>query len=164
MPKIFVDADGCPVKEEIYRVAQRWGWKVVLVANGWVKAPPEPWIESILVKHQFDAADNWIVEHVNEADIVITSDIPLAARCIAKNAYVLNSYGHVFKETQIQEALCNREISAFLRDMGLPVSGPSALEKKDRSRFLQKLHEIIANIQRKLDSPVSHDRDNPEEK
>jgi uncharacterized protein YaiI (UPF0178 family) len=143
---IFVDADGCPVKQEIYRVAKRYGLKVTLVSNSRMRTPQEDWIEAVVVEGQFNAADDWIVEHVRENDIVITGDIPLASRCLAKGARVLAPAGRVFSEEGIGDALATRELLSHLRDLGNITGGPAPFDKRDRSRFLQRLDETIQAV------------------
>ena len=155
MPDIFVDADGCPVKPEIYRVAKRYGLKVYVVSNTWINAPLDCWIEVVVVDKQFDAADNWIVEHVGEHDIVISSDIPLASRCLKKGGHALDPRGYLFEEDTIGDALANRELMAYLRDMGVATRGPAPFDQKDRSRFLQRLNETIQLVYRTACQPAS---------
>ena len=148
MLKIYVDADGCPVKQEVYRVAKRYGLKVTLVANSWMRVPYENWLELVVVDEQFDAADDWIVEHVTENDIVISGDIPLASRCLEKGARVLGPRGRAFTEQSIGDALAKRELFSHLRDLGTMGGGPPLFEKRDRSHFLQRLDQIIQAIRR----------------
>jgi len=143
---IFVDADGCPVKQEVYRVAKRYGLKVTLVSNSRMRTPQEDWLEVVVVDGQVNAADDWIVEHVSENDIVITGDIPLASRCLAKGAQVLAPTGRVFTQEGIGEALASRELLSHLRDLGTLTGGPAPFEKRDRSRFLQRLDETIQAV------------------
>ena len=143
MPTIFVDADGCPVKQEIYRVARRYGVHVALVANTWMRVPEEGGFELIVVEGDFDAADNWIVEHVSEGDIVVTGDIPLADCCLKLCARVLGPRGREFTEDSIGEAMASRELSAELRDLGIQTGGPRPFDRRDRSRFLQKLDAML---------------------
>ncbi len=146
---VFVDADACPVKQEIYRVAKRYGLKVTLVANSWMRTPQEEWLELVVVDGRFGAADDWIVEHVREDDIVISGDIPLAHRCLAKGARVLGLTGRAFTQENIGEALATREILSHLRDLGTMTGGPAPFEKKDRSRFLQHLDQMVQAVRRK---------------
>ncbi len=146
MSEIFIDADGCPVKPEVYRVAKRYGLKVNLVSNSRMRAPQEDWLEVVIVEGQFNAADDWIVEHAGEDDIVITGDIPLASRCLEKNALVLGPAGRVFTGESIGEALASRELLSHLRDLGTITGGPAPFEKRDRSRFLQRLDETVQAI------------------
>jgi len=143
---IFVDADGCPVKQEIYRVAKRYGLKVTLVSNSRMQTPQEDWLEIVIVDGQFNAADDWIVEHVSENDIVITGDIPLASRCLEKGAQVLAPTGRLFTRDSIGEALAGREFLSYLRDFGTITGGPTPFGKRDRSRFLQRLDETIQAV------------------
>ncbi|MBN1826932.1 MAG: YaiI/YqxD family protein [Candidatus Eisenbacteria bacterium] len=145
MPDIYIDADGCPMKQETYRVAKRYGLKVVLVANSRMRFPGGDSIELVLVDDGLDAADDWIAEHVTDTDIVITGDIPLAARCIKKGAGVLGIRGHPFTEDSIGEALASRELLSHLREIGAVTGGPPVLCKKDRSRFLESLDNMIQN-------------------
>jgi len=145
---IFIDADGSPVKQEVYRVAKRYGLKVTLVSNSRMGTPQEDWLEVVVVDGQFNAADDWIVEHVNENDIVITGDIPLASRCLGKDARVLGPTGRVFTRDNIGEALASRELLSHLRDLGTLTRGPAPFEKRDRSRFLQRLDETIQAVRR----------------
>ena len=146
MLDIFVDADGCPVKQEIYRVAKRYGLKVTLVSNSRMQTPQEDWLEIVIVDGQFNAADDWIVEHVSENDIVITGDIPLASRCLEKGAQVLAPTGRLFTRDSIGEALAGREFLSYLRDFGTITGGPTPFGKRDRSRFLQRLDETIQAV------------------
>ncbi len=139
---IFVDADGCPVKDEVCRVAERHGLEVKLVSNTWMRAPSVAWLELVVVDDGFDAADDWIVEQAAERDVVVTADIPLAARCLKKGARVLGPKGRVFTEDSIGNALAGREASAYLREMGVMTGGPAPFTKRDRSRFLQRLEEL----------------------
>ncbi len=148
MLKIFIDADACPVKNEVYRVAKRYGLEVTLVANSRMRVPDEPWIELEVVGDGFDAADDWIVDHVQSLDIVITADIPLASRCLEGGARVIGSTGRPFTENNIGQAVATRGLLADLRGAGEIMGGPPPLEKRDRSRFLQKLDEVIQSIRR----------------
>ena len=149
MLDIFVDADGCPVKEEVYRVAQRYGLKVFLVANSWMRAPEGEWLEQVTVGPEFDAADDWIVEHVEADDIVITGDIPLASRCVHKGAKVLGLKGRPFTEENIGGVLATRDLLSQLREQGAKTRGPEPFAKQDRSRFLQRLDGMIQEIRRR---------------
>jgi uncharacterized protein YaiI (UPF0178 family) len=149
LPEIFVDADACPVKQEIYRVAKRYALRVTLVSNSWMWIPHEDWLRLVVVDGQFDAADDWLVEHVTENDIVISGDIPLASRCLAKGTVVLDLRGGAFTEDNIGEALSSRQLLSHLRDLGTITGGPAPLEKRDRSRFLQRLDATIQAICRR---------------
>ena len=143
-----MDADGCPVKEEVYRVAQRYGLKVFLVANSRMRAPEAEWLEQITVGPQLDAADDWIIGHVEVDDIVITGDIPLASRCVHKGAKVLGLKGRPFTEENIGGVLATRDLLAQLREQGAKTRGPEPFAKQDRQRFLQRLDEMIQRIRR----------------
>ncbi len=146
MTHIFVDADACPVKQEVYRVAGRHGLGVTLVSNSWMRTPLDDAIELVVVDGGLDVADDWIAEHVEEGDVVVTADIPLAARCLEKKARVLKPTGRVFTEDMIGEALASRELLSQLRDVGVVTGGPAPFEKRDRSRFLQNLEEAIRSV------------------
>jgi uncharacterized protein YaiI (UPF0178 family) len=149
MLEIFIDGDGCPVKQEVYRVAKRYGLKVNLVSNARMRAPREDWLETVIVEGQVNAADDWIAEHAGEDDIVITGDIPLASRCLEKEARVLSPAGRIFTAESIGEALASRELLSHLRDLGTITGGPAPFEKRDRSRFLQRLDETVQAIRGK---------------
>lgn len=149
MTTIYIDADGCPVKEETYKVAQRYGIPVKVVANKVIFVPPLPFIELITVKAGADEADNWIADSINPKDICITTDIPLADRCLKKGARVLGSRGDEFTEDMIGEALATRELMKSLREAGLAGGGPPPFEKPDRSNFLMGLDRIIQSIKNK---------------
>lgn len=146
--EIFVDADACAVKEEVYRVAKRHGLSVTLVANAPMRHPDDPRVRLVVVEGRFDAADDWIAENARSDDIVISGDIPLAARCLEKGARVIGPTGKAFSRSGISEALAAREILSQMRDIGLMTKGPSPFGKKDRSRFLQTLEETIRLIRR----------------
>jgi uncharacterized protein YaiI (UPF0178 family) len=145
---IFIDADACPVKPEVYRVAKRYRLNVTLVANSRMRVPDERWITLETVKEGFDAADDWIVEHVQPQDIVITADIPLASRCLKRGAQVIGPTGKVFTENNIGGIVATRDLLSELRGAGEMTGGPPPLKKLDRSRFLQKLDEVIQSIRR----------------
>jgi uncharacterized protein YaiI (UPF0178 family) len=143
---IYIDADGCPVKQEVYGVAMRYGLKVTVVANSRMRMPLEGPIELVVVEGKFDAADDWIVGHVRENDIVVSADIPLAARCLDKGALVLGPSGRVFTKDSIGEALATREILSHLRELGTITRGPAPFDKRARSRFLQRLDQMIQAV------------------
>ncbi|OQX95693.1 hypothetical protein B6I21_04125 [candidate division KSB1 bacterium 4572_119] len=149
MPHIFVDADSCPVKQEIYRVANRYRLEVTLVANSWMRIQDKPWITLETVDGGLDAADDWIVEHVQPDDIVVTADIPLASRCLKAGARVIGPTGKLFTENNIGPAVATRDLMYELRGAGEITGGPPPLRKRDRSRFLQQLDEVIQSIRRK---------------
>ena len=149
MLHIFVDADGCPVKEETYRVARRHGLSVSVVSNSRMRIPEEERLALVVVGGRFDAADDWIVEHADRDDIVITADIPLASRCLRKGAVVLDQRGGEFTEDNIGAAVANREILSHLRETGTITGGPSPFGARDRSRFLHRLDEAIRAVRRR---------------
>jgi uncharacterized protein YaiI (UPF0178 family) len=146
---IFVDADACPVKAEVFRVAGRYRLKVTLVANSWMRIPNEPWIKLEVVKEGFDAADDWIAEHVQTDDIVITADILLASRCLKKGARVIGTTGKPFTENNIGDAVATRDLLAELRGSGELTGGPPPLTQRVKSLFLQRLDEVISSIRLK---------------
>lgn len=148
MLHVFIDADACPVKQEVYRVAGRYRLDVTVVANSWMRVPSESWIRFELVGDGSDAADDWIVENVQPHDIVITADIPLADRCLKKGASVIGSTGKPFTEVNIGEAVATRDLLAELRGAGEITGGPPPLNKRDRSRFLQQLDQTVQSIRR----------------
>jgi uncharacterized protein len=146
--EIFIDADGCPVKPEVYRVAQRYGLRVTVVGNSRIRIPTGDWAKLVVVEDQFDAADDWIVEHLAANDIVVSGDILLAARCLEKGALVLGHRGDTFTGDSIGEALAMRASLAYLRELGTITGGPPPFENRDRSRFLQPLDETIQGVRR----------------
>ena len=145
---ILVDADGCPVKQEIYRVAKRHGLQVILVSNALLRIPEEDWLRQVVVGGALDAADDWIAEHAGETDIVITGDIPLAARCLDKGAAVLDHRGGAFTDSTISEALAMRGLLSHLRSAGAVTGGPALFEKRHRSLFLQRLDKAVQSLRR----------------
>jgi uncharacterized protein len=145
---IYVDADASPVKNEAIRVAKRYGLKVYLVSNSRMKMPDYPLVEMVVVNDHLDAADDWIVEHITENDVAISGDIPLVSRCIKKGARVLDPKGKVFTEESIGDALSHRDIMTFLRDTENLMSRCPPYDKRDRSRFLQRLDDLIQAIRK----------------
>lgn len=143
MPSIFIDADGCPVKQEVYRVAGRHGLDVTLVSNSRMHVPACDWIRLVVVSGGFDAADDWIVENAAAGDIVVTADIPLADRCLKRGVRALTPKGRVFTEDSIGEAMASRELLSYLREMGTITGGPAAFSPRDRSTFLHALDQLI---------------------
>ncbi|MEI6471888.1 MAG: YaiI/YqxD family protein [Holophagaceae bacterium] len=147
--RIFVDADACPVKDEVFRVALRYGLQVYLVANAPLRVPKNPLFESVVVARGiFDGADDWIVDRVTPTDIAVTADIPLAARCLEKGARALDAKGRVYTPESIGDALASRELMANLRAMGDMGGGPAPFTPRDRSTFLQRLDDLIQAIRR----------------
>jgi uncharacterized protein YaiI (UPF0178 family) len=146
---IYVDADACPVKAEIYRVAERYKLKVFVVSNSYLNVPRDPRHELVVVSDSFDAADNWIAERVGPDDIVVTADIPLADRSIKAGASVIGNTGLPFTPASIGMAMANRELLSNLRAMGEITGGPKPMAQRDRSRFLSALDEAIQKIRRR---------------
>jgi len=149
MLHIFIDADACPVKNEVYRVARRCSLNVTLVANSWMRVPNEERIDIKVVNDGFDAADDWIVENIEPDDIVITADILLAGRCIKKEALVIGTNGKPFSEDSIGQTVATRDLFAELREAGVMTGGPKPLQQKDRTYFLQQLDNMIQSIRRR---------------
>lgn len=149
MTTLFIDADACPVKEEVYRVARRYGLKVFVVSNGWMQVPRgEPLIEQVVVDAGPDVADDWIAERASPGDVVITADIPLADRCLKAGAQALKANGQPFTPDSIGSALAGRMVGEHLRSMGVATSGPPLFGPADRSRFLQALDQAVVKARR----------------
>ncbi len=148
--RIFVDADACPVKDEVYKVAWRREVPVRVVSNSWLRVPAHPLIERVVVGGGFDAADDWIAEHADAKSVVVTGDILLADRCLKKGAVVLGHNGKPFTSASIGGAIATRAIMADLRaGAGTEgIGGPAPLSKADRSRFLQALDEALVRMDR----------------
>src|SRR5690348_15061705 len=145
---IYVDADACPVKAEVYRVAARHRVKVYVVANSFMQVPSDPLIERVIVGAGFDAADDWIAERARRGAIVITADIPLASRCVKAGADVIGPTGRPFSEASIGMALATRNLMEDLRAMGDVTGGPKPFSQKDRSAFLSALDVAINRLKR----------------
>ena len=145
---IYVDADACPVKPEIYRVAERHGVKVFVVSNAFLQVPQNPLIERIVVSSGFEAADDWIAERARRGAIVITADIPLASRCVKAGADVIGPTGKPFTEASVGMALATRNLMEDLRAMGEVTGGPRPFSAKDRSAFLSALDVAINRLKR----------------
>ena len=145
MTAIYVDADACPVREEIYRVASRLHVPVHVVSNGSrpIRAPGLPNVEMVVVGAGADAADDWIVERIGAADLCATADIPLAARCLARGARALAFNGREWSEANIGSALAGRALGQHLREMGIQTGGPATLTARDRSCFLEALDRLV---------------------
>ena len=141
-PTIFVDADACPVKPEVLKVAERHGLPVTFVANSGLRPSRDPMIRNVIVSGAFDAADNWIVDNVREGDIVITADVPLAGRTVAKGAHVTGPTGRLFDQTNIGMASAMRDLGAHLRETGESKGYNAAFMREDRSRFLGALEQM----------------------
>ncbi|WP_420549587.1 YaiI/YqxD family protein [Curvivirga sp.] len=147
--EIYVDGDACPVKQEVIKVAERHKLKVYLVANEWLRLGMHPLAESIVVSEGADAADDWIVDHLQPNDIVITNDIPLADRCLKKGGHVLGAKGKPFDINNIGMAMAMRELKSDLRDMGTIKEGGPAFSKQDRSSFLNALEVMVQTAKRR---------------
>ena len=147
--RILVDADACPVKEEVYRVAQRRKVPVAVVSNSPFRVPIDPLIERVVVHGGFDAADDWIAEHADARAVVVTGDILLADRCLKAGATVIAHNGRPYTQASIGSAIATRAIMADLRAGGDVVGGPAPFAKTDRSRFLQALDEALVRLERK---------------
>ena len=150
MTDIYIDADACPVKQEVYRVAERFKLKTIVVSNTQMRVPDNLLIKTIIVDDSPDSADNWIVDNIKVNDIVVTADIPLADRSLKKEAYAIGPKGNLFTEDNIGQLLATRSLMADLRDAGEVTGGPPPFTKKDRSNFLQKLDELIHSIKRSI--------------
>lgn len=149
MLDIYVDADACPVKREVYKVAGRCGLRVFVVSNSPIHTPPgQARIRNIAVGPGDNAADDWIAENIGAGDICVTADIPLASRCLKQGASSLGMRGKPFSEDSIGDALATRELLSTLRDTGQVSGGPPPITQKDRSRFLDSLDQIIVKIRR----------------
>ncbi len=148
MTDIYVDADSCPVKTEVMRVAERHQIKVHMVSNAWMRLAESPLVTRVIVSEGFDAADDWIAEHIGQGDIAVTSDIPLADRCIKAGAQAIAPNGKPFSEANIGSAMAMRDLMAHLRDTG-EVSGHNpGFTKQDRSRFLGALENTVQAAKR----------------
>lgn len=148
MIAIYVDADACPVKEEVYRVAGRYGLHVYVVANSFMTLPREPWIERVIVSDGFDAADDWIAERAAPGAIVVTADVPLASRCVKAGASVLSPTGKAFTDASVGMALATRNLMQDLREAGAITGGPKPFSAKDRSAFLGALDRAVVRAKR----------------
>ena len=143
MISILVDGDACPVKEETYVVATRYSVSVTLVANSYLYVPEGMGVEMVVVDQGPDAADDWIAERVCPGDVVVTADLPLAARCLEAGARVLSTTGRKFEDASIANLLATRALKEYLRGAGMETGGPPPLSDKDRSRFASKLDELV---------------------
>lgn len=143
MVEIFVDADACPVKDEVYVVATRYGVTVVVVANAPIAVPEGMGVERVVVEQGPDVADDWIARNVREGDVVVTADLPLAARCLEKGCRVVGTDGRAFDRESIGDLLATRELKASLREAGIASGGPPPLSAKMRSRFSATLDQLV---------------------
>ncbi|KLV07168.1 hypothetical protein ABT56_06370 [Photobacterium aquae] len=149
--KIWVDADACPnvIKEILFRVANRVGVQVTLVANQYIRVPPSPYIRSTQVESGFDVADNYIVQQAEAGDLVITADIPLADEVITKGAHALNPRGEMYSKETIKQRLQMRDFMDTLRSSGIQTGGPAPMGQAERQQFANKLDTFIARYHRK---------------
>lgn len=145
MTAIYIDADACPVREEVYRVAERLGLEVFVVSNGSrpIRPSPNPKIRMVMVAEGADKADDWIAEHITGADVCVTADIPLASRCLGKQARAVSPVGRPWTANNIGNALAGRAVNQHLREIGLNTGGPPPMTKADRSRFLSALDTAV---------------------
>ncbi len=148
MLHVYIDADACPVKSEVYRVAGRYGLEVTVVAQARMRVPNEAGITLVVVEPGFDAADRWIAGQVRPDDIVVTADTPLAGNCLLAGARVITPSGRLFTEDNIGPSLATRDLLAELRGAGEITGGPAPFTPRDRSRFLQQLDALIQSIRR----------------
>jgi len=150
MTEIYVDADACPVKGEVVRVADRHGLKVYMVSNGGIRPDANPLVELVIVPPGPDAADDWIAEQIGPADICITNDIPLAARCLKRDALAIKPNGDAFTQDGIGMALASRNLMQDLREAGTVTGGPPPFGKADRSAFLNGMEALVRKSQKQL--------------
>lgn len=146
--EIYVDADACPVKDEVVRVAERHSAPVHIVSNSWMRLPNSPLVQRVVVAEGPDAADDWIADRIGNGDIVVTADIPLASRCLKAGARALGPSGKPFDDNNIGMAMAMRELMSDLRDTGEVRGNNPAFTRQDRSRFLQVLEQVIQEILR----------------
>ncbi len=146
--EVFVDADACPVKDKVYKVAGRHGLKVHVVSNSFIQIPKDPMIQRVIVDAGPDVADDWIAEHAEPGDVEVTADIPLADRCLKAGAEVVGPTGKPFTQSSIGSALAQRAIMEHLRSSGEITGGPKPFAPADRSRFLSALHEAVERSKR----------------
>lgn len=145
---ILVDADACPVKQEIYRVAGRHGVRTVVVANSFIAVPRDPSVERVVVGSRLDEADDWIAEHARAGAVVVTADVPLASRAVKAGAEAIAPDGRAFTAGSVGMALATRNLMTELREAGLSTSGPRPFTPRDRSAFLQSLDRAITRLKR----------------
>jgi hypothetical protein len=153
MVEIYVDADACPVKDEVLRVAARHGLRTYLVSDGGIRPRQDPLVELVIVSRGADAADDWIAAHVQASDICVTNDIPLAARCLDRGALAIRPNGEAFTQDGIGMAMAGRELLQGLRDAGEVTGGPRPFGKSDRSKFLDRLETMVQAAKRQRERP-----------
>lgn len=149
-PSIYIDADACPVREEVFRVATRLGLSVHVVANGSrpIRPPGLPNVSMVMVGQGADVADDWIADHIAANDICVTNDIPLAARCLSKQAAALSCSGKLWTQANIGNALAGRELHRHLRELGIESGNGKTFTKADRSKFLSALDTLIVSVKK----------------
>ena len=155
IPIIYVDADACPVKPEILRVAERHAFKVIFVANSGLRPSRDPMVENVIVSAGFDAADDWIAERAGPGDIVVTADVPLAGRCVGAGAFVTGPAGRVFDTTNIGMATAMRDLGQHLRETGESKGYNAAFSQRDRSAFLETLERLCRRAKATRMGPAS---------
>ena len=148
MTALYIDADACPVKDEVYRVAERYGLPVFVVSNSWIRVPRDARITLVVVDESPDAADDWIAERAGRGDVVITADVPLASRCVKAGADVIAPTGRAFDEGSIGMALATRNLMDDLRGAGAVTGGPRPFSPRDRSSFLSALDLALVRLKR----------------
>ena len=148
-PTLFIDADACPVKDEVYKVGQRYRLKTYVVSNAFMMIPTSPLIARVIVEAGPDAADDWIADHVGPGDVVVTADIPLAERALKAGGQAIAPNGRPFTENSIGAALAQRALMEQLRSTGEFTGGPKPFDRNDRSRFLQALDEAVQKARRR---------------
>ena len=147
-PRMLLDADACPVKEQVWKVAARYGIEVLVVANSPLRLPSQPGVRMVVVPGGIDVADDWIAEHAEPGDLVLTADIPLAARVVGAGVRCLDFRGGEFTPSRVGDALAARDLNAYLRQLGMPSSGPSAFSAKDRGKFASALDAAAVRMLR----------------
>jgi uncharacterized protein YaiI (UPF0178 family) len=152
-PSIYLDADACPVKDTVYKVAERYNVRLFVVANAPMRMPPSSGLRAklVVVPGAMDAADDWIAERAIPGDLVLTADIPLASRTVTKGVKTLDFRGREFTDASIGNALASREINAYLRALGEGGGGPPAFSTKDRGKFASLLDNVVSNLARRRD-------------
>ncbi|MFI4935928.1 MAG: YaiI/YqxD family protein [Caulobacterales bacterium] len=153
MTVFYIDADACPVKDEVYRVADRYRLEVFVVSNSWIRVPQSPRISQVVVEDGPDAADDWIAQRCGPGDVVITADIPLADRALKAGAQALHPTGRVFTADNIGSSLASRAVGEHLRSFGEITGGPRPFAPADRSRFLQALDAAVVKARKQAPSP-----------
>jgi uncharacterized protein len=145
---LYIDADACPVKDETYKVASRYGLRTVVVSNSYIQIPKSPLIERMIVDAGPDIADDWIAEQATAHDVVITNDIPLAGRVLTKQAYAIAPNGRAFTPDSIGAALSQRALMEHIRSTGEITGGPPSFSAANRSQFLQTLDQVVVKARR----------------